>query len=281
MAGNLFEGIHRERNMIMQIYLCFPGGRHKALTMSYDDGTIHDRRLIDIFNRYGIRGTFHINAGILGKPERIPAGEVKEVYSGHEVAAHTFTHPTIERCPREQIIRELLDDRAALESLVGYPVRGLSYPNGSHNKQIRELLPYLGFEYARVVQVTKAFSLPEDFYQWRATCHHNHDLIALGEEFIKLFKKQYLYLMYVWGHSYEFDRDGNWELIEEFCKLTGNREDIWYATNIEIVDYINAYKALRFSAAMDFVVNPWASSVWLSVGGNIVEAKGGCVTYLK
>lgn len=27
------------------IYTCFPGGKHKVLTMSYDDGRLEDRRL--------------------------------------------------------------------------------------------------------------------------------------------------------------------------------------------------------------------------------------------
>lgn len=48
-----------------------------------------------------------------------------------------------------------------------------------------------------------------------------------------LHKRQYLYLMYVWGHSYEFDNDNNWELMERFCAMAGGRGDIWYATNLE------------------------------------------------
>ena len=39
------------------IYTCFPGGKHKVLTMSYDDGKLEDRRLVSIFNKYGIKGT--------------------------------------------------------------------------------------------------------------------------------------------------------------------------------------------------------------------------------
>lgn len=35
----------------MKVYTCFPGGKAKALTMSYDDGKVQDRRLIDIFNK--------------------------------------------------------------------------------------------------------------------------------------------------------------------------------------------------------------------------------------
>ena len=56
------------------IYTCFPGGKHKVLTMSYDDGRLEDRRLVALFNRYGIRGTFNLNGG-LPRPERIPESE--------------------------------------------------------------------------------------------------------------------------------------------------------------------------------------------------------------
>ena len=45
----------------MKVYVCFPEGKAKALTMSYDDGKIQDERLVSIFNRYGIRGTFNLN----------------------------------------------------------------------------------------------------------------------------------------------------------------------------------------------------------------------------
>lgn len=258
------------------IYTCFPGGKHKVLTMSYDDGKEFDRKLISIFNKYGIKGTFHINSGLIESDKnRIQIDEIKELYTGHEVAAHTVTHPTIARCPKEQIIQQILDDRKALESVVGYPVRGLSYPNGSYNKDIKELLPHLGIEYSRVVGSSKSFALPEDLYQWQATCHHNTELLNLAQSFVELFKKQYLYMMYVWGHSYEFDRDNNWELIEEFCKLVGNRDDIWYATNIEIVDYLKAADNLKFSSDCSFVYNPSSLTIWLEVDGKIVEVKGG------
>ena len=50
----------------------FPEGKTKALTMSYDDGQIFDRRLISIFNKYGIKGTFHLNSGILDRRILLP-----------------------------------------------------------------------------------------------------------------------------------------------------------------------------------------------------------------
>ncbi len=84
------------------IQALFPGGRCKALSLSYDDGKVSDRRLVDLFNRSGLKGTFHLNAGFLGEGECVAAGEIASLYAGHEVSAHGFTHPTLPLCPREQ-----------------------------------------------------------------------------------------------------------------------------------------------------------------------------------
>lgn len=79
------------------IYICFPEGKHKVLTMSFDDGRVEDRQLVDMFNRYGIRGTFHVNSGIAAET-RVPVSEYRELYRGHEVS-----------CPSPAPIRQLPD----------------------------------------------------------------------------------------------------------------------------------------------------------------------------
>lgn len=257
-----------------KIYFCFPGGKHKVLTMSYDDGKQEDRRLVELFNQYGIKGTFHVNSGTTAN-NRIPMSEYKELYKGHEIACHTLTHPTIARCPMASVVTEVLEDRINLEKLIGRPVRGLSYPNGSYSDEIKSMLPTIGIKYSRIVGDSDGFGLPTDLYEWKATCHHNHNLLQNAEEFVALSKTQYLYMMYVWGHSYEFTRDDNWELIEKFCELTGGRDDIWYATNIEYVDYMEMMKGLQFAADNSFVYNPYAASAWISVNNEIREIKGG------
>ncbi len=255
----------------------FPEGKHKVVTLSYDDGKLADRRLVSLFNEYGLKGTFHLNSGLseCGIDDRIPLDEIAKLYDNHEVSAHTVTHPTIARSPKEQLIEEIIDDRKALEDAVGYPVRGMSYPNGSYNQMIKGLLPHLGIEYARTVHSTGTFAMPDDFLEWNPTCHHKHNLEKIAKEFIQLHKQQYLYMLYVWGHSYEFDQDQNWDVIESFCQLVGGRDDIWYATNIEIVDYLKAFRNLKFSANSQFVYNPNSASVWLNVDNKIYEIKGG------
>jgi peptidoglycan/xylan/chitin deacetylase (PgdA/CDA1 family) len=266
---------------MLKIYHCFPAGRHKVLTLSYDDGKLQDRRLVALFNQYGLKSTFHLNSGLMDQPERIPSHEIKALYQGHEVAAHTLTHLTISRCPLDQIAQQILEDRKNLETLVGYPVRGLSYPNGSYNQTIKDLLPQLGIEYSRIVGGTNQFTMPEDLLAWQATCHHRDSLMDRAREFLTLVKTQYFYMMYVWGHSSDFDQDRNWDVIETFCQFISGRDDIWYATNIEIVDYLKALQNLKFAASGQFVYNPSAQSVWLSVNDQTIEVKGGARTKLE
>lgn len=272
------------------IYKCFPGGKYKAITMSYDDGREADRRLIEILNKNGIKGTFHLNSGITEKyeplindkfGERIQLKEIKKLYEGHEVSAHTSTHPTIERCPITQVVTQVIEDRKELENIVKYPVRGLSYPNGSYSEEIKKMLPHVGIEYSRVVGNSHNFELPKDLYEWKATCHHNQNLNENAERFLSLNKKQYLYLFYVWGHSYEFDIDNNWNLIENFCEKIGKKQDIWYATNIEIVDYLKAFDNLQFSMNGDFVYNPSFKEVWINIDNVIYEIKGGETVFFR
>lgn len=260
------------------IYTCFPGGKHKVLTMSYDDGRVEDRRLVSIFNKYGIKGTFHVNAGL--DADRVPVSEYRALYRGHEVSCHTYLHPTIARCPIEQVMQQIIEDRRILEEAVGYPVRGLSYPNGSYSEDIIQYLPAAGIRYARTVTGTGSFGLPSNFLRWDATCHHNRNLMEYGKQFIELYKTQYLYMMYVWGHSYEFTQKNNWEVMEEFCRFAGGRDDIWYATNIEIVDYMEAAGRMQYSVNGEFVYNPSVQSVWVEIDKRIVEAKGGEITRL-
>ena len=84
-------------------FMCFPGGKTKALTFSYDDGEKQDIRLIQLFNKYGLKGTFNLNSGLMARSEKMPSSKValekiKEIYDGHEVAVHAAHHPFLGDC---------------------------------------------------------------------------------------------------------------------------------------------------------------------------------------
>ena len=257
----------------------FPEGKPKALTFSYDDGNVADRRLVGIFNKYKMKSSFHLNAGTLGVGNNIQASEVAELFRGHEISCHSFTHPFLERISKTEVVREMFDDRLALEALAGYPVRGMSYPYGTYSPEVIETLKSLDIVYARTVQSTGRFTLPENFLEWHPTCHHKGNLMEKAAEFNKI--KYPLAVFYVWGHSYEFDRENNWNLIEDFCAEISGDETIWYATNIEIYDYVAALKRLEFSADSSLVKNPNSMPLWLNVNGNTEKIMPGELKALK
>lgn len=262
----------------MDIELClFRGGVRRALTMSFDDGKKADVRLAQMFDKYGIRGTFHLNSGNLNKDTYLTDDEVRMIGKNHEISVHGKTHPFLDKIPLPFALEEVQEDKKALEQLCDYPVRGMSYPYGTYNANVIQALKAAGMEYSRTINNTKSFYLPDDFMEWHPTCHQSADLPVLWDKFMKFNK--HIRLFYIWGHSYEFDRDQSWERMEEFCKIAGNNEDVWYATNIELKDYITAMRGLVFSANRTKVYNPSAQEVWLRADGEAVRvAPGECKT---
>ena len=259
----------------MNIACRFPGGKSKALTLSYDDGRIEDRKMVEIINRYGIKATFHINSGLLDKEGFIRSDEVKDLFDGHEISLHTLNHPFLTNIPTEQIIREVQDDRRNLEALAGYPIKGMSYPFGVYNDKIVDIFKTLGIVYSRTVHSTGTFDLPGDFLRLNPTIHHKQDLLKKTDDFLAINNDRVLHLFYVWGHSFEFEYDNNWGLLEDFCKKVGGKEQVWFATNIEIYRYLKALESLDFSEDTSLVYNPSCLDISLCVGDKIVEVGPG------
>ena len=266
----------------------FPGGKAKVFTMSYDDGVETDKRLIEIMDRYGLKGTFNINSGLFA-PEgtvypkdayhrRMTEKQVVELYtnSGHEVGVHAVTHPFLEELPAATAAAEVVGDRRRLEQLFGGTIRGMAYHYGTYNDAVVEIVKNAGIIYSRTTISTENFNIPDDWLRLPGTCHHIYPkLMELADRFIDLQIWGKSQMFYLWGHSYEFERDNNWEVIEEFAEKIGGREDIWYATNIEIFDYITAFKQLRFNVDMTYVENPTNTDLWLAYNGKIYEIKHG------
>lgn len=262
----------------------YPQGKAKALTLSYDDGQIYDRRLVEIFNQNGLKATFHLNSGTLGGRNGVDAyvdkSEVVELYKGHEVACHGEHHRSLNNVSKPQAVLEIIEDRRTLEQITGGLVLGMSYAYGHYNGEIMDILKTTGIKYSRTVNSTGGFFPPANFLEWHPTCHHGYRLMELAEQFLNIPHYVDMPLMYVWGHSFEFNRENNWELIEEFAQLVGGQEDIWYATNMEICDYITATRSQEFSADGLTMHNPTIHSVWVKTAQGTFEVKPGETKYL-
>ena len=263
----------------------WPGGVPRCLTMSYDDGQVFDVRLAEIFDKNGIKGTFHLNSDFEFDcgDHHLTRADTAAIASRHELSLHMHTHPFPTYLPREELIWEVEENRRRLECVAGYPLRGMSYPYGDYNEEVVKLLREMNVEYSRTTKATHAFGIPEDFLKWHPTCHHRElEDGTLWEKFMTdRYEWAHPLLFYVWGHSFEFDRNDNWQLIEDFCAKAGGRDDIWYATNIEIVDYVHAVKSLRMSADRTMIQNISNLDVYVSVDGEAVKLEAGKVTTLR
>ncbi|MEE0928118.1 MAG: polysaccharide deacetylase family protein [Acutalibacteraceae bacterium] len=222
-------------------------GKMKAVTFSFDDGVQQDKRLMEIFDKYGLKCTFNFNSGRFGVQgiwqgvdhTKFKREEMVEVYSGHEIAGHTVSHPTLTLIEDDdKVIWEVEHDRKTLSEVMGYEVIGMAYPNGGVNNDDRVealIRNNTGIKYARTITSSHSFDLQTNLLRFNPTVAATEydKLFSLGEEFIKL-NPETPKLFYIWGHSYSFDVDDSWDKFEEFCKMISGREDIFYGTNREV-----------------------------------------------
>ena len=263
------------------VHLKYPGNKSKAFTISYDDGVKSDLRLLEMMRKYGIRGTFNVNsnkfqnAECLNQTRKHPIFDEKELYAFYhenrdlvEIAAHGATHPYYPFMAQDVSAWDLISDRKNIETLLGVQCRGFAYPYGQTDDKTVEALKVCGFRYARTTPRTHDFKVPVDPYRWACTAKHTDPgLMEDARKFVEL-KDRYgkvPYLFSVWGHSYEFVDDDNWDVMEELFAFIGGREDIWYCTNIEFFELLRAYQSLEYFADGSKVYNPTAIPVELSV----------------
>ena len=278
---------------MIDVFMRYPGWKAKAVTFSYDDGVEQDRRLMEIFDRYGLKATFNINSGLIA-PEgveypkdhlhrRLSLSGIKELYldSDHEIAAHSLKHKFMNVISDSEVINEIIEDRKNLEHITSKTVRGFAYPYGVYADKTEQILEMCGIVYARTADAQRTLAVPKNLLRIKPTCHHSDDML---EYFInKTVKKTPLseyhdrnpWLLYIWGHSFEFEANNSWDLIEHISESLSGKDDIWYATNIEIFDYIKSYRSLVFSADGGMIYNPTAKVIYLESNSRNLKVNPG------
>lgn len=222
--------------------------KNKILTFSFDDAVTQDARLIELFDKYGMKATFNINTCWLGgkrdlvlrngkvvKHNKFAPSDVRRVYAGHELAAHSLTHPNLTRLASDEVAYEVEEDRLRISELCGYEVVGFAYPGGNYDERTARIIrENTGVKYARTIDSSHALEPQSDLFTFKPTCHHEEwdFLFKMGEDFLSL-KTDEKKIFYVWGHAYEFDGDNSWDRFEEFLKMMSNKDDIAYLTNKE------------------------------------------------
>ena len=266
--------------MSVKIFMNFPNGLKKTVTLSYDDGKKQDIHLMDILNRYSLKCTFNLNSGLFPTEDSddpfalLTEKRARDLFinSGHEVAVHSVSHPHLEALTPAHITYEILQDRLNLERIFGGIIRGMAYPYGAYNDAVISTLRECGVVYSRIANSSLSFDLPENWLRFAPTCHHSKPcLMELAKQFAEMKIYHHPKMFCVWGHTFEFGQQNNWHTIEEFTDYMAGREDtIWYATNMEIYEYIRDYNRLEFSSDYTFVYNPTCRPLWFILSSGVV-----------
>lgn len=274
------------------IFMRFPEGKGKAVSFSYDDNAVANKRLSDIMAEYGIKCTFNLNSQKSNEMfgNMLTVNEAKEYIldRGHEIAVHGVFHKGLGLVRPLEGIKDVLDCRLELEKDFGVIIRGMAYPDstkmlhGNNWETIKAYLKDLGIVYSRLVGINPDFDMPEDWLLWTPTASENHpEIYEIAEKFANLdihsgyITGQYPKLFLMSGHASGFEKKNNWEHFEKICKILAKRADTWYATCMEIYEYTKAYESLVWSADSSLVYNPTLFEIWFDVDGRPYSIKSG------
>ena len=258
--------------MIKKLY---PNGKLRAFNVSYDDGVLQDVEFVRLLNKYGIKGTFNLNSGLMQQEfawmhecgmvvKRLSVDGAKGVYDGHEIASHTLTHPNMHGMNAEQILREMSQDKDNLENIFGVKISGFAVPFSYYSELIAECAKIVGFEYARTSDMSGGYSPSEDVYFWKpGRFHLSPELESYVDVFLETDEE--LAVCQIVGHSYDFDAERNWDRIEALLKSVAEKEDVWFATHLEIVRYLKAMKKADITEA--FIENKSNMELWFNMNG--------------
>ncbi len=272
--------------MVRKLY---PNGKQKAFQVSYDDGVLQDIRFVELLNKYGLKGTFNLNSGLMEQGfawthesgsviRRLSPQAAAGLYDGHEIASHTRTHPYLDTMTGEEILAEMVEDKKALEEIFHRSVFGFAVPFTWYSGLVAECARKAGFEYARISEESHSFRIPEDFYWWRpGKFHWAEDL----ERFVHVFlmTNRELAVCQIVGHSYDLDLGGMWERMEALLQKISRAEDVISMTHLELVRYLRAMD--RAVITETEIRNESAASLWFQVDGKAIRLYPGDVYSLE
>lgn len=261
-------------NTIKRLY---KNGYTKAFNITYDDGILQDVRFIELLNRYGLKGTFNLNSGLMQDEfvwthetgldvKRLSVDEVRHLYDRHEAASHTLTHPYFsEETSVEKIMHEMTEDKQNLETIFEKDISGFALPFNYFDSNLANCAKAAGFKYCRISDESLDYDWHKEPYQWKASMFHlNENLPEFIENFCQT--QQELALCQISGHSYDLDVYNMWEEIEQLYAKVAQQKDVWFAAHIELAEYLEAMKQVK-TDENGRLYNPTNVRLWFSVNG--------------
>jgi peptidoglycan/xylan/chitin deacetylase (PgdA/CDA1 family) len=239
-----------------------------TVTTSWDDGDALDLRLAELLSKYGIKGTFYISREESRK--LLSEDELRTIAAmGHEIGAHTLSHPDLTKIPFEQKCEEMAGSKKWLEGVLGAEVLMFCYPFGRFDAESKRAVREAGFKGARTT-VAGSVAVPADPFEMNTTLQvypfpfrkkdarsfswryllqpwyqRGGEFRSLGVSLLAMRSWKSVAqaalanvpeggTFHVWGHSWEIEKYGMWGEFEEFLQFLAVRSDCRFVTNGEL-----------------------------------------------
>ncbi len=225
------------------------------VTTSWDDGHVQDIKVAELLRRYGIAGTFYVAPWDheFDRHERMDDKQIAALAKNFEIGAHTMTHPRLPQLEDATAYQEMAESRDYLQRVTRQAVTSFCYPGGAYRRQHRAMAARLGFTYARSIR-RFWFGRPDDALAAATSVHayrHWSDgwRILRFARFnpVRFVRYQWSWdalaiamfeqtkarggVFHLWGHSWEIDRNGDWERLEHVLSHLSGQKQVEYVEN--------------------------------------------------
>lgn len=211
-----------------------------------------------MLREYGLRATFYISPQNreFAQDDLLSLEEIKDIGSEFEIGAHTLTHRNLPMISPQEAQREIVGCKDMLEQITGSAVNTFCYPRGAYRALHVQLVKGAGYRYARTVR-RYSFDMINPYEAGTSLHIHSHRSLfelrrtALFAKFRPIEAWRFLDwetlgramfeyvlqeggLFHIWGHSWEIDRNNEWQRLEDLFRYISGHPSVTYAANGEL-----------------------------------------------
>jgi peptidoglycan/xylan/chitin deacetylase (PgdA/CDA1 family) len=172
-----------------------PGPDDRLIVLTFDDGYADFHTVaLPLLTRYGMTGTLFVPTGFVGGHSGWMHGEgeggrailswaaLAEISGcGIEIAAHSHTHPEMDRLPVPEMSAQARRPKAELEDRLGLLVCSFAYPYGRYDKRVRDAVAAAGYRGACTMNSWAATAGSHPLELPRTAIFHDTDTESLSK----------------------------------------------------------------------------------------------------
>lgn len=237
---------------------------------SWDDTTKLDLKLADLLDKHGIKGTFYVTTGWIGK--KIDIGDIRYLSEFHEIGAHTVTHPHLPQQRMEIARREILESGRMLEEILDLPLSAISfaYPYGEYTNEHLMIVKSAGFCCARtnrpfyIEEPKNLYEIPVSVWAYPHALKDLKGFFRLTKTIHRVLRNPFILkkwdclakqlfdivirrggMFHLFGHAWQVDKTGDWGSLEDVLSYIASHRKVTYITVAEYCTLKKIQQPLR------------------------------------